>query len=176
MRRRVGRTLIVYACMAVLVAIPIIQLYDWYGEKREKGDAVELLYQVSGFQMELLAGYMNEAGRAKDTEQLNGLRQAAYSANFTHERLSMALGRDELEKLESVNELLQWMVRLQIGGQRALKPEETQTLQEAAKLFKPFYDEYGKLMTNGRYVSSQGDKIMKIDHELAELIRKRQLR
>lgn len=176
MRRNIGRTLTVYAIMALLLAWPILQIYDWYGTKREKGDAVQLLYQVSLFQMELLNGYLNEAGKAQDTEQLNGLKQAAYSANYTHERLTIALGRDGLDKLESVNELLQWIVRLQIGGTRGLKPEEVQLLQESAKLFKPLYENYGKLMTDSGYVPSQGEKLAKDDSALAELIRKKQLR
>lgn len=176
LRKRIGRTLVVYAVMALLLVWPCYQLYEWYGAKQEKSDAVQLLYQVSLFQIELLYGYLNEAGKAKDTEQLNGLKQAAYSAFFTHERLAMALGKTGFGKLESVNELLQWIIRLQIGGARAMKPEETKLLQEAAEKFKPLFDDYGKLMTGSGYVSSQGERLAKDDQALAELISGKQLR
>lgn len=177
MRRKLAQTLAMYAIMAILLAWPILQLAEWYGAKREKADAVELLYQVSLFQMELLGGCLNEAGRAKDTDQLNGLKQAAYSANYAHERLAMALGRESIGKLESVSELLQWVVRLQIGGSRTLKPEELKTLQEAAKLFKPLFEDYGKLTVSGRgFFTSQGEKVKKEDRALAELLIETQLR
>ena len=41
-----------------------------------------LLYQVSLFQMELLKSYLEEAAQSKDTEGLDAVGQALYSAEL----------------------------------------------------------------------------------------------
>jgi hypothetical protein len=82
-----------------------------------------------------------------------------------------------LTALHSIEQLVQLVLRLQIGGERALKPEEKETLAKAAVTFKDIYEGYGKLLTSsGKPVSSQNDKLAKLDGELAELLKKRLLR
>lgn len=177
MRKRWFRRLLVYLIMACMAAWPIYQLAGWYDAKKTKADAVSLLYQVSLFQMELLSSSLNEAAKAKDTDQLNALKQAAYSANYTHERLTMAVGEDRLEKLDSVPELLQFILRLQIGGGRTLKPEESSALQEFGKLYKDLFKAYGELVSSdGHFLSSRSEKVKKADKAMADLLKKNQLR
>lgn len=177
MRKRLMRRFFTYVIMACLAALPIYQLAGWYDAKKTKVDAVNLLYQVSLFQMELLGSSINEAGKARDTDQLNALKQAAYSANYTHERLTEAVGEERLEKLESVPELLQFILRLQIGGARTLKPEETTTLQEFGKLYKDMFQAYGELLaSDGHLLSSRSDKVKKADKAMAELLKKNRAR
>jgi len=174
MRRGPGRIGAAYLLVGLLAIGTLWQLLTWTGSKEEKGDAVRLLYQVSLFQMEWLGSYMNDAGGVKSTDQLDSLKQAAYSAGYTHERLTLAVGGGRLAKLSSVDELLQYILRLQIGGARPLKPEEAETLQQASKTYRKLFEDYGKLLTaGGELIESQSTKVSKADKEIAELLRKK---
>ncbi|WP_409341728.1 S-adenosylmethionine decarboxylase [Paenibacillus sp. MBLB4367] len=167
---RIGK-LFVWLLAGFVILVTLLQLSG--GKKGEEGheDAAHLLFQVSQFQMELLANAVTEAEKAKNTDELNALKQAAYSANYTHERLVMAEG-DRLSELASMQQLLQYIVRLQIAGQRALKAEEVQTIQAAGKLYKTMNEDYAKLMSSGgSVISSQNDKLKKTDKAIVEQLR-----
>jgi hypothetical protein len=167
---RIGK-LAVWLFAGLVIGATLLQLSG--GKKGEQGheNAAHLLYQVSQFQMELLANAVSEAEKAKDTGQLDALKQAAYSANFTHERLVMAEG-EQLSELASMQQVLQYIVRLQIAGKRALKPEEAETLQAVGKLYQTMSEDYAKLMSSGGgVISSQNDKLKKTDKMIVEQLR-----
>lgn len=175
MGRKTGwRKLGVWMILAVLIGWPLYRIYGYLSQSASSYDATLLLYQVAQFQVELLNSSLSEASKAGTTDELDSLRVTAYSANFAHERLVMAVGKERIANLHSIQQLVQAVIRLQIGGDRALKPEEKEAFVQAEKLFKPMYEGYGKLLTSsGKPVSSQNDKLKKLDAELDELLRKR---
>lgn len=167
---------LLYIVLAFLILWPVSQIVGMIRGHSETEDAGKLLYQVSLFQMELLSSYMHDVDKAKDTNSLNPLRQAVYTASFTHQHLVLAYGEKELAPLDGISQLMQYLLRLQIGGQRPLKSEEVQTLVELRRLFEDIYDAYGKLLSSGGgIVSSQNDRLVKGNKEMVELIRKKLL-
>jgi hypothetical protein len=135
------------------------------------GDAVRLLYQVSELHMELLASQLQTAGAAKSAAELEPLKQALYTATFTHDRFVQAVGESNLPQLRSLTELSQLMLRLQLGGTRAIKPQEAKLLQEAAAAFARMVDSYSKLLSSGdSIVSSQSRSLREADDKLEELL------
>lgn len=158
-----------------MVLLPLWQLADWAKIKREKGDAVQQLYEVAQFQMELLGSTMNEAAAVKTSGQLNEWKRAAYSAAFTHERLVTASAGEALPgKLESMEMLLQWIMRVQLGGERPLKPEELELMKEVAKRYKALFEAYGRLRDkDGDPVSAAAGELTRADRELADVLRKK---
>ncbi|MFC5447282.1 hypothetical protein [Paenibacillus aestuarii] len=177
MRKKIARKAIIYSVVLFLIIWPIYQVIGMLGGHKEEHDAEHLLYQVSLFQMELLNSYLGEVGKIKTTDELNEAKQALYSASYTHERLVLAAGGKEyLTSLSSIDQLMQYIQRLQIGGERALKPEETQLLQEVAKQYQTMYGIYEKLMaSDGAVISSQNEKLAQTDTALAALIHKKLL-
>ncbi len=172
-RRRSGRMAVVVVVLAAVVGWPLYQFYDMMHPGPQTHDAVRMLYQVSLFQVELLNDLLNEAGRDERTGQLDALKQAVYSAGYTHERLMMAVGEDRLTPLNSVSGLLQWIIRLRIGGDRQIKPEEADVLRQAGEQFKPLYEIYGGLMSSGgKIISSQNRKLAQADRNVYDLLRK----
>jgi hypothetical protein len=165
-----------YAFTAFIIIWPLYQIIHMTHEKTEKPNATKLLYQVALFQMEMLGSFLHDAGQSGNTGELNELKQVLYSANFAHEHLVMAMGEDQLTYLPSLNQLLQFIIRLQIGGQRPLKPDEAQTLQEASKQFAEMYNAYEKMLSSGNeIVGSQNSRLMQADKAILELIKKRLL-
>ena len=174
-KRRAGK-LLVYGIVLFLLLWPAVQIYDSLHSRPEKQDAVHLLYQVSLFQMELLNRCLQEGSSVKDTGELNAWKQALYAASYTHERLVLAVGEEELTPLNSLQQLMQYMLRLQIGGERPLKPEELRTLEEAGKQFSGMYDAYQKLFASGsRIMTSGNEELKKGDASLSEFMRKKLL-
>jgi hypothetical protein len=126
--------------------------------------------------MELLNSLLQDAGRLKETGQLDSLKQALYSASYAHERLISAVGTDQMASLDSLPQLMQYVIRLQLGGERPLKAGEIKALQEAGGLYNELYESYAKLMnTSGEVISSENKKMAEADGKLAELIKKKQL-
>ncbi|MDF2723696.1 MAG: hypothetical protein K0Q59_3371 [Paenibacillus sp.] len=178
MGRKAGwRKFGIWIVLLLLIGWPIYRIYGYMSVRSETYDASQLLFQVAQFQIELLNSGLAESAKAQDTKELDALRLSAYSANFTHERLVLAVGANKLTALHSLDQLVQYVLRLQIGGERALRADEKETLSKAAAMFKDIYEGYGKLLTgSGRPVSSQSDKLAKIDEELTEMLKKKQLR
>ncbi|GAA3408388.1 hypothetical protein ACFFNY_12910 [Paenibacillus hodogayensis] len=178
MGRHAGlRKMALWLALLLLILWPISRIYGYLTQHRESANASLLLFQVSQFQIELLNSSLAEATKAGDTKELDALRLSAYSANYVHERLVQAVGDDRLTPLRSVEQLVQCVLRLQIGGSRALKADEKEALGEASRAFKDVYEGYGKLLTSsGKLVSSQNDKVAKLDEQLAELLKKKLLR
>lgn len=137
-------------------------------------DAEKMLYQVSLFQLELLNNALHEASiSAWSTEQLNTLKQAAYAANYTHERYRQAIGPSKLTSLESLKELIQFVLRLQIGGYRELKELDREAIREVSEAYRELYESYAHLLSrNGSMNSSQNNELSRIDHETYEYLQK----
>ncbi|WP_248927437.1 S-adenosylmethionine decarboxylase [Paenibacillus hamazuiensis] len=174
MGKRRTRKLWMYVLLALFIVWPVYHITEMLGGGEGKQDATKLLYQVSLFQMELLGGFLNDAAGAQNTSALNEMKQVLYSAQYAHEHLVLAVGEKELSALPSLNQLLQYVTRLQIGGQRPLKSEEVQTLQEVHKQFAELYDAYSKLMSSGdEIIGSQNKRLEKADKAIGEAIRKR---
>ncbi len=175
-KRKSGRWLTMIA-LAAVIGWPTYQLYDWISAKRETRDAAQLLYQVALFQIELLNSSLQSAAGATNTEQLNALKQAVYSAEYAHERLVLAFGEDRLTALSSMAEMMQWIMRLQLGGSREIRPEETGALKETGVSFKALYDTYASLMSSGgEVIPSKNDDLIRIDRELTGLLRGKRLK
>lgn len=164
-----------FAALALfMLVMPLWQLADWYKTKGERNHTLGLLYQVSAFQMELLGSTLGEAGQVKSAGQLNEWRQSAYAAGYVHDRLSEAVGKEELPKLEAPEALVQWILRIQIGGDRPLRQEEAELLKETAKRFQAVAEPYRGFMDgSGGIAEGKLSQLVKADRELAEWIRKR---
>ncbi|MVP00509.1 hypothetical protein [Paenibacillus lutrae] len=176
MRSQLKKKLIVGLLLAGLLAWPLTSLYGYATRHEDNPDAERLLYQVSLFQIELLNRFLQDSAQPMDTRQLDSLKQTLYSASYTHERLVLALGKDNVNPLHSLPLFMQYILRLQIGGERALKAEEKNVLQEAAKLFAGLHEAYGKLMaSSGSIVSSQSKTVSEIDEKLNSLLEKKLL-
>jgi hypothetical protein len=66
------------------------------------------------------------------------------------------------------------LLRLQIGGERALKQDEIDTFVKSGTLFKGLFEQYAKLLSSsGKVVGSANDKVKKADEELYEYLRKK---
>src|SRR5690606_2695897 len=129
--------------VSALIIWPCYQIVQSLGESTEKADASKLLYQVAQFQMELLNSALSESTRATSSEELNALLLAVYSANYTHERLDLAEGKS-LTNLSSLEEMIQYLLRLQISGDRPLKQDERDTFAQAEPLYKGIFENYSK--------------------------------
>jgi len=173
-RKRTLRKFIAALALAVLIVWPVYNIYGYLQPQGRAADAARLLYQVALFQMELLNNSLAESSKARTASGLNSLRLAAYSANFAHERLVLAYGEDRLAKLHSVEKLLQYVLRVQIGGERAVRAEEQETLAMASEQFAAIYEVYGKLLhSSGKPSSSADGELRKLDKQLSELLEKR---
>lgn len=172
-KRWIGRML-PGAVIALLLAAFASQTVHWLrGDAAGGGDARTLLYQVSEFHIELLGSLLHEAEKAKTSGELEPLKQALYTATYTHERFAISVGTERLAPLESLNELMQLMTRMQLGGSRPLKADEAKTLQEASTIFDGLQESYGKLLSSGGSVlSSQNGKIAEADRKLVQLLKK----
>lgn len=166
--------IVITAFVILLIAGSAMQTVRWLrGGSASEGDARTLLYQVSEFHIELLDSLLHEAGNAKTSGDLEPLKQAMYTATYTHERFAAAFGTDRVSSLESLNELMQFMLRLQLGGSRPLKEGETKALQEASTIFDGIAESYGKLLSSGGDVlSSQNDKIAEADGKMTKMLKK----
>jgi hypothetical protein len=177
LKQKMIRKTVIYSIILFLIIWPVYQLSQMLGHHKEEHDATHLLYQVSLFQMELLKSYLEESAQSKNTDQLDASKQALYSAEYTHERLVLAAGGSEyLTPLSSMTQLTQYLQRLQVGGERTLKPDELLTLKEAGLQFKSMYESYEKIMaSNGDIVSSQNTKLADLDRNLTTFLRKKML-
>jgi hypothetical protein len=171
MARGKSGNLAVFILLVIMAGWSLYQFYGLIHPKSEKQDAARLLYQVSLFQMELLGSFLNEAGHASQTSDLDSLNQSVYSANYTHQRLVLAMGESKLAPLQSIGQLMQFIMRLRIGGERPLKTDEVETIREVSVKFKEFYAVYEQLMSSGSgIVDSNNEKLIKLDAEISAYI------
>ncbi|WP_166238890.1 S-adenosylmethionine decarboxylase [Paenibacillus turpanensis] len=159
-----------------LFALTVFQLVQNSSEKRSVGDAPYLLFQVSWFQVEMLNSVMQGSTAAGSTNALEELKNQAYSVSYSHDRLALAFGQERIPPLQSASAIVQYITRLQIGGDRPLKKEETQVLVTLSERLQKLYEAYGALVSeNGQVIKSQKDKIIQIDAEMAELLKQKML-
>jgi hypothetical protein len=171
---KIKRRLLGSSLLLVLIGWSLFQIYGMGHSSIEKQNAGKLLYQVSLFQMEILGGFLYNVDKMKDTESLNPLQQAVYTATYTHAQLVLAYGADDLAPLPGLSELMQYMLRLQIGGQRPVKADEVQTLIEVRKQFSLMFDAYSKMLNSFNEIdSSQSDLMAKADKVIMDLLRKK---
>ncbi|MDR6554016.1 hypothetical protein [Paenibacillus qinlingensis] len=179
MKQKLIRKTVLYVFVLFLIIWPIYQLSQMLGQHKDKEDhdATHLLFQVSLFQIEIVKSSLEEASLSKSTKELDPVKQALYSAEYTHERLILAAGgSEELGSLNVMTQLSQYIQRLQLGGVRALKPDETLTLKEIHKQFSDLYEIYEKMMaSNGDIISSQNEELTKLDREMTAFLRKKGL-
>lgn len=177
LKQKLIRKTVLYVVVLFLIIWPIYQLTQMLGHHKEDHDATHLLFQVSLFQMEILKSSLEEASQSKNTNELERVKQALYSAEYTHERLILAAGgSEELSSLSFMSQLSQYIQRLQLGGTRALKADETQTLKETQKQFGNMYEVYEKMMaSSGDIISSQNTELSKLDRDLTSFLRKKGL-
>jgi len=165
---RKGPKAVLWAIVLALAAATALQWAASFGGEEPVANAKRMLYEASLFQIELMSGYIGEAAAAKSTGELDGLKQAAYSAEYTHARLKKALG-SAVPELRSAAALMELIVRLQIGGERRLKPEEAETLAAAAPHFAKLHDAYAALMDDGGAVNAgAAERLRQADGEIAE--------
>ncbi|WP_274362598.1 S-adenosylmethionine decarboxylase [Paenibacillus thermotolerans] len=161
---------------AIIIAVLIFGIWTFgqlLGTLRHSDspkDARLLLYEASLFQTELLSSSAGESGKARTTQDLQGLKQAAFSAAYTHEKLAEAWG-SAVPSLSSPSKAVEWIVRMQIGGDRALTQEEQEMLVNVSPYFQELYDAYSHMVNkDGRIVGSSVDKLKEADRHIAELL------
>ncbi|OCT14911.1 hypothetical protein A8709_12310 [Paenibacillus pectinilyticus] len=177
MKQKLIRKAILYGVVLFLIIWPIYQLTQMFGSPKEDHDATHLLFQVSLFQMEIVKSSLESAAQSKNTNDLDAVKQALYSAEYTHERLVLAAGgNDELTPLTFMSQLTQYVQRLQLGGARTLKADELQTMKETQKEYNDMYAVYEVMMaSNGHIISSQNAKLTELDRNLTTFLRKKGL-
>jgi hypothetical protein len=161
----------------LLIGWPLYQIYKQFYAHSEQKNGVHLLYQVTLFQMESLNSALADSAAWTETQQLNILKQAAYSAMYTHERFTMLIGTQKLTALQSVSRMMDYIGRLQVGGNRPITPAEKQALQDAGKLYKPLYEAYNHLMASTALdiAAAQNAQIKKLDRTLSDFFSKKLL-
>lgn len=162
--------------VALMIGWPLLRWVDLVESRRGTYDATRLLHQVSIFQLELLYGHLRDAGTVTTTDQLNLLKQSAYIVNYTHQHLMLALGEDRVKKLSSVEQLLQYIVRLQIGGDRVLVDSDTEVFRKAEDELRRLHEAYKLLLgSDGSVIASKSAEVSKLDRELYEFFQSKLL-
>ncbi|MDP5272692.1 hypothetical protein [Chengkuizengella axinellae] len=168
-----NRQVLIFMIFVILFAWPVYQLVDLYFTKKSEKDSNIMLYQVSLFQIELLNNLISDSMNANNTEQLNALKQFAYTADYTHQHLVLAYGETKLTNIHSFLEIMQYIIRLQLGGDRSLKPEEAAVFQEISKAFVEITQVYeGMLSEDGKIIASQNEKLIQLDEAVSGYLRK----
>lgn len=175
-RKRAGPIILVLLALTALV-LPLWQMYDWMAVKKDKEQTVVLLYQVTQLQMEMLGSTITDASPVSlsaSTSALNEWKRSAYGAQYAHERLAEAVGGGLIPRLEGLEALNQWILRMQVGGARSLDKEELGVAAAAASGYKSLLEAYGGLNNqHGTLSASAAGRLKKADSALAETVRKK---
>jgi hypothetical protein len=151
--------------VSLMLGWSLNSVYHVVNSPENKQSDSHLLYQIAVFQIEMLNSTLSDIPNIKSTQQLTILKQMAYAVDYTHERFLISLGSDKLVELSSLKRMMDYILRLQIGGDRQLKLEEIQIFVDASLLFKQLYEDYAKLMLDDEsgIVASENTKIHKVD-------------
>lgn len=161
--------------LILVLGLPLYQLMGMLDQRKDPQEATRLLYQVSLFQYELLQSHVRAASLTTDTTQLELLQQSAYSVQYTHQRLSLAMD-GELTELKGVDEMMEYILRLQIGGSRMLDQEELTIFDQAAPIVQEAYEAYKSLLTQrSELVTSSHRALQQADVSLYELFHQKLL-
>ncbi len=156
-----------YLLLIMLIGWPVVQMYQVYVDVPERENALVMLHQVSVFQLQILNSSTAEAGRVDSTGALDSLQQAVYTAQFAHQRLMMAVGRGEVTEWGALNDFLQYVLSLQITGNRTLMPEEIQVLERMHAYVVAVQPVYKQLITDqGKLHTSVSEELAKLDEEM----------
>ncbi len=170
MRIRTSRVLTLV--IVFMIVFTIFQLYSALTPAKDPTDATILLHQVSLFQLELVHSFLSEASRAATASDLDALKQAVYSAQFSHERLMSAVDEQDMPAMQSISDLMQYILRLQIGGDRPLGSEESEVFAKVQEPFGKLYEEYKIMLSSkGEIIASQKTAIEKWDTEIQAIFK-----
>lgn len=170
-RRRVGRILIWFIPVLMLIW-GTHQLLDLYASRNAHQNASRMLFEASNFQIELMSRFLSEAASAKVSSQLDALKNAVYSASYVHDRFARVFPSGQVDQLESLDGVLQFVLHLQIGGDRPLKEEEQALLKELDPLMAQLAEAYAGLMTeNGKLNRFERGLIKDLDEQLLNVLK-----
>ncbi|MEX2461245.1 MAG: hypothetical protein WD469_08090 [Paenibacillaceae bacterium] len=163
--------------VSLMVGWSFHSVYQVIQKSDEQKSDSHLLYQVTLFQIEMLNNVLADSPHFKSPGELTPLKQAAYAVDYTHERFLIALGSNKAVELFSMKRLMDYILRLQMGGERSLKPDEIQVLVDAGLLFIQLHEEFAKLMANNHIeiIPSQNVKVHKVDQDLVKLFSRKLL-
>lgn len=171
MKYRIRRWMLWFVLL-FMISYPVYQIFDFMGTKETRADAVQMLYEVSLFQMEMLHSELQEAATAERSSELNELKKTVYGANFTHDRLVAVVGSKSLYPMDSIKELMEYIMRLQIGGDRGLTDEEKEGLVQISEQFSQCYELYRELFSSeGKVYGSKRDELHQLDQSISQLIK-----
>jgi len=160
---------------AIAVGWPLMELVQAASDRHDPYEAVRLLHQVSVFQMDGLYSRLQQAESAETAGELEGLLHSAYAAQYTHERLMLAAGAGE-KPLASVDALIQYILRLQMGIGGHLTAEDSEMFREAADLFEELHNPYRRLIgSDGKLNSSNETAVWRADEALHRVFRQKLL-
>jgi hypothetical protein len=171
-----SQTLLLMA-VSLMIGWSLNSFFHLFQSTAAQKSGSHLLHQVVIFQFELLSSSFSESANLKSSQELNALKQAAYSVDYTQERFLLSLGSGKAAALHSMTRLMDYILRLQMGGDRLLTLEEIQVFKDVGKLMKQLSQDYAKLMTSyeDRIISSENNKVLKTDQAIVELISKKLL-
>jgi len=169
-RKSAGRYLI-WLIPLIMIIWSMYQLADLYASKAAHQDASRMLFEASSFQIEMMSRFLSEAQGVKSSSELDALTNAVYSASYVHERFARAFPDGQVDRLESLEKIMQYVLQLQIGGDRPLKEEELATLHKLEPLFAELAAAYAKLMTDsGKLNRYESGLIRELDNRLLEVL------
>lgn len=158
--------------MILLFFILVWSLYSIFNQspKQYQADsATMLLYEVSLFQLELLNNRINYTDEFSNDSSVELLKQAVYAVQFTHERLSIAM-EYQLPDLKGLDKMMEYIIRLQIGGIQTFNEEAKAVLFEASELIDHMYEHYSHLISSrGQIIKSSKTELINYDEQLYEL-------
>lgn len=176
MTRKVFGRLFVISVIIVGIAWPTYRTFQSLKSPSQSEDTGYMLYQVTLLQIELVRNSLDQVIALKSADTLEHLKQSVYSAGYAHERLVLSFGEDELAPLSSLKGLSDWLLRAQIGGERAPNEVEIEALQVYAQGYTQLYEAYKKLFSaSHRFIASKNTEISEADQALEEVIRKKLL-
>ncbi|WP_052339447.1 hypothetical protein [Gorillibacterium massiliense] len=172
MMRRRRFPILLWLIVLFMAAGTIYQTVDWYRAKTDKPEAERYLYQICLFQMQALASALQQP--PEGAPEMESLKRLVYIARFSHEKLVLTYGEDRVDTLDSLQELLSYLMGAQISG----VPEsesgfagDTNKWREMATLYKEISEHYAKLITTGgEVVTTQNDALAKLDREAMKLL------
>lgn len=174
MKKRKLGSLIGYGVMALVLIGFVYQILGLFSSKQAPERATYLLYQASSFQIELLNVLLHQSEQLDSTSGLEPLKNSVSSASYTHERLTLAFTDHDLHNLDSLPIVLQYITRLQIGGNRPLLAEESAFFGEISEVFSELVKVYSRLLnSNGELLSLQNEELKELDEKLHSLIQKK---
>ncbi|MFD2670512.1 hypothetical protein [Marinicrinis sediminis] len=161
--------------IAVLILVPVYQLRHMLSAGDDGEDAMQMLYEVSLFQIEMLGHHLDDTARLRSTEELDMLKQTAYAAHYVHERLVRSTAGGKLSSLASLQELMAFILRLQIAGARELSATEQEGLQQLADAYDPLFASYRKMMaSDGHLYASEVEAMQQADADLSNRLKQLQ--